>query len=295
MLIDPIAFFCWNDIVSIVVWFQDWSRGTTLFKGCHRVPFTREKVPKSAVFMILEALQAHQVRTIVFRFRPMGCNLFWAQAAGSWLYTMGVPFFLQYSNLWYWTPRIFCVFWSNVVDISPPRFSFSEAKTIRQKSAFFHLFRFSKPVFDGNRGSNRRRIQKECCKIGKLSNTPAKKSAPAHGSSHHFLNCLQLPAVVELERQLKCRNLQGWLPVSHFTRNGREPLTSSRSPSQNWQSPQTFAPSQRCSIFVSFLFDFCSASRWKYGEMPYWFPATCELLITFSPAVAVFENLRKKN
>ena len=59
---------------------------------------------------------------------------------------MGVPFFLQYSNLWYWTPRIFCVFWSNVVDISPPWFSFSEAKTIRQKSAFFHLFRFSKPV-----------------------------------------------------------------------------------------------------------------------------------------------------
>ena len=116
------------------------------FKGCHRVPFTREKVPKSAVFTILEALQAHQVRTIVFRFRPMGCNLFWAQAAGSWLYTMGVPFFLQYSNLWYWTPRIFCVFWSNVVDISPPRFSFSEAKTIRQKSAFFHRFRFSKPV-----------------------------------------------------------------------------------------------------------------------------------------------------
>ena len=91
MLIDPIAFFCWDDIVFIVVWFQDWSRGTTLFKGCHRVPFTREKVPKSAVFMILEALQAHQVRTIVFRFRPMGCNLFWAQAAGSWLYTLGVP------------------------------------------------------------------------------------------------------------------------------------------------------------------------------------------------------------
>ena len=46
------------------------------FKGCHRVPFTREKVPKSAVFTILEALQAHQVRTIVFRFKPMGCNLF---------------------------------------------------------------------------------------------------------------------------------------------------------------------------------------------------------------------------
>ena len=91
MLIDPIAFFCWDDIVFIVVWFQDWSRGTTLFKGCHRVPFTRKKVPKSAVFMILEALQVHQVRTIVFRFRPMGCNLFWAQAAGSWLYTLGVP------------------------------------------------------------------------------------------------------------------------------------------------------------------------------------------------------------
>ena len=91
MLIDPIAFFCWDDIVFIVVWFQDWSRGTTLFKGCHRVPFTREKVPKSAVFTILEALQNHQVRTIVFRFRPMGCNLFWAQAAGSWLYTLGVP------------------------------------------------------------------------------------------------------------------------------------------------------------------------------------------------------------
>ncbi len=61
------------------------------FKGCHRVPFTREKVPKSAVFTILEALQAHQVRTIVFRFKPMGCNLFCAQAAGSWLYTLGVP------------------------------------------------------------------------------------------------------------------------------------------------------------------------------------------------------------
>ena len=65
------------------------------FKGCHRVPFTREKVPKSAVFTILEALQAHQVRTIVFRFRPMGCNLFCAQAVGSWLYTLGVPFFVS--------------------------------------------------------------------------------------------------------------------------------------------------------------------------------------------------------
>lgn len=63
------------------------------FKGCHRVPFTREKVPKSAVFTILEVLQAHQVRTIVFRFKPMGCNLFCAQAAGSWLYTLGVPLF----------------------------------------------------------------------------------------------------------------------------------------------------------------------------------------------------------
>ena len=69
------------------------------FKGCHRVPFTREKVPKSAVFTILEALQAHQVRTIVFRFKPMGCNLFCAQAAGSWLYTLGVPFFSSISSI----------------------------------------------------------------------------------------------------------------------------------------------------------------------------------------------------
>ena len=119
MLIDPIAFFCWDDIVFIVVWFQDWSRGTTLFKGCHRVPFTREKVPKSAVFTILEALQNHQVRTIVFRFRPMGCNLFWAQAAGSWLYTLGVPplcklcvtsgsSFPSQTDISGWFRRIFC-------------------------------------------------------------------------------------------------------------------------------------------------------------------------------------------
>ena len=46
------------------------------FKGCRQVPFTRKKVPKSAVFTILEALQAPHGRTIVFRFRPMGCNLF---------------------------------------------------------------------------------------------------------------------------------------------------------------------------------------------------------------------------
>lgn len=46
------------------------------FKGCRQVPFVREKVPKSAIFTILEALQSHQVRTIVFRFKPMGCNLF---------------------------------------------------------------------------------------------------------------------------------------------------------------------------------------------------------------------------
>ena len=47
-----------------------------VFKGCRQVPFVRKKVPKSAVFTILKALQSHQVRTIVFRFKPMGCNLF---------------------------------------------------------------------------------------------------------------------------------------------------------------------------------------------------------------------------
>ena len=89
------------------------------FKGCHRVPFTREKVPKSAVFTILEALQAHQVRTIVFRFKPMGCNLFCAQAAGSWLYTLGVPplcklcvtsgsSFPSQTDISGWFRRIFC-------------------------------------------------------------------------------------------------------------------------------------------------------------------------------------------
>lgn len=46
------------------------------FKGCRQVPFVRKKVPKSAVFTILGALQSHQVRTIVFRFKPIGCNLF---------------------------------------------------------------------------------------------------------------------------------------------------------------------------------------------------------------------------
>ena len=55
MLIDPIAFFCWDDIVFIVVWFQDWSRGTTLFNGavlcrlkmkmCQKVPFWQFKMP----------------------------------------------------------------------------------------------------------------------------------------------------------------------------------------------------------------------------------------------------------